>query len=524
MNAFSLRLFLCTLLSLMIFSPNVSAQLDSVFGDETSGDSLAGENLDSLAADAANDPQAAFDAAMKAGQELLAQEQWAEALAEFQTAAQIGGNFAAPYVGLGKCYVGLDATQDALTQFTRAMTVFGATTEPEALFEAHMERGKIYLTIPSQYNTAVEDFATAAQLDPKSAEAQYFFGRSQLLQTISSIGRGLDQTGQATLRASLEMFAKAIELNPNYGEAYLDRGRTLLRLRLIELAVADHEKAVQLMAGNTKILADLAFAYRSRAQLESGKPDADSNKMIADYNAALKAMDSYLAAHGNTPRLKPWDKPEPLEIQMQSVLISKAETLIDLGNEQNREKSHYQSAIRVADRYLALAELPSDEQAQGHYMRGRSLRMLGNLDQAIDEFGEAIALSRQAGQPNPEAAFRRGILYFRQGDYDRALADFENALLNPTSFQADSRVLLWKGLAKAKQGKPNEAIRNYSLAIRNYSEYRYAYLNRGLAYLETGNEEKALKDFNALLRIDRTDKKAAHYRKITRERLAEKSL
>ena len=523
MNAFSLRLGLFTLTTVLLFSSGVSAQLDSVFGDDTS--SLeSGDSLESLTTDAAADPQAAFNSAMTAGQELLQQGQFTEAIAKFQEAQQIGPNFAAPYVGLGKCYVGLDSTQDALTQFTRAMTVFGATTEPEALFQAHMERGKIYLEIPSQYNTAVEDFATAAQLDPKSAEAQYFFGRSQLLQTISSIGRGLDQTGQATLRSTLELFAKAIELNPNYGEAYLDRGRTLLRLRLIELSVADHEKAVQLLPQNTKILADLGFAYRNRAQLESSKPNPDTGKMIADLNAALTAMDSYLAAHGNTPRLKPWEKPEPLEIQMQSVLISKAETLISLGDEQDKNKSRYQAAIGVADRYLRLAELPPDEEAQGHYVRGLALRMLGNLEQAIDEFGEAISLSRQAGQPNPEASFRRGILYFRQGDYDRALSDFDNALLNPISFQADSRVLFWKGLANAKLEKPNEAIRNYSLAIRNYPNYRYALLNRGLAYLDTGKDEKALQDFNTLLRIDRTDKKAASYRSITKDRMNEKSL
>ena len=94
--------------------------------------------------------------------------------------------------------------------------------------------------------------------------------------------------------------------------------------------------------------------------------------------------------------------------------------------------------------------------------------------------------------------FRRGEFYFRNGDSDRAIADLSAFILlpfdlrgNPNSVEA----LNDRGVSYAKKREYDRAIADYTEAIRLDRGSALSYSNRGSAYEEKGELDKALADF-----------------------------
>jgi tetratricopeptide (TPR) repeat protein len=88
--------------------------------------------------------------------------------------------------------------------------------------------------------------------------------------------------------------------------------------------------------------------------------------------------------------------------------------------------------------------------------------------------------------------FNRAQIYFRNEDYDRAIADFSAYIrLNPVSVAAFNE----RGLSYAKKGEYDRAIADYTEAIRLDRVSVLPYINRGSAYEKKGELEKALSDF-----------------------------
>jgi tetratricopeptide (TPR) repeat protein len=88
--------------------------------------------------------------------------------------------------------------------------------------------------------------------------------------------------------------------------------------------------------------------------------------------------------------------------------------------------------------------------------------------------------------------FHRAQIYFRNGDYDRAIADLSAFIqLNPNSVRA----LNDRGLSYEKKGEYDKAIADYSEVIRLVKDSALSYYNRGSAYEKKGEYDKALADF-----------------------------
>jgi tetratricopeptide (TPR) repeat protein len=507
------------LLALTLVSP---ALAQDEFGDTgTTADDILGPDTETVPDDTTgldetqqSEAQAAFDAAMAEGQALQEQGKWAEAVAKYQDIInRTRGAAPQPYLELGRSLAALKNNDQALQAFTQAILTQGAASVPGLVSSAHIERGKVYLEA-GQYQDASDDFGNAVGADPTNPEAHYFNGRALLLQVLTSSSAGTDQAAESAFQMALGSFSKAIGLKPDYGEAYLDRGRVLLRLRQIDYAVEDQLKAVELMGASSEAAADLGFTYKARASFEAANPAPDSQKIVASYRASISSLDRFLASHSVAVRPKPWEPTDPLEVQPIAALLTRAETYIDLGDELGRDRKQYQLAIADCEQYLSLAHLTASERAQGHFTRGVAKRMLNDFPGAIDDFGSAIRLVKQTLRPYyPEAHLRRGIIYFHQGAYDRAITDFQEATINPTSpLQADPRAMLWLGLAYVKQNNLEMAVQSYTRAIAGYDDYGPAYVNRGLTYMKLGRYDRALNDFNAALRLDGSNQKVKRYR------------
>ncbi len=96
----------------------------------------------------------------------------------------------------------------------------------------------------------------------------------------------------------------------------------------------------------------------------------------------------------------------------------------------------------------------------------------------------------------------RAQFYQMQGDYERAIADLNEAIrLDPKSAVAYNN----RGSAYAFQGDIDRAIADFSEAIRLDPKSADAYYNRGLAYLYSGDLAKALADVSEASELDPQD-------------------
>ena len=145
--------------------------------------------------------------------------------------------------------------------------------------------------------------------------------------------------------------------------------------------------------------------------------------------------------------------------------------------------SHNEKQLREAEDRIA-----REESAENYFYRGNVFFRLKMYDKAIADYTQAI-------EKNPECAEaynNRGIAYRKTGEYDKAIADYTQTLeKNPEYIEA----YINRGIVYRKTGEYDKAIADYTQALEKNPEYAEAYNNRGYAYDETGEYDKAIADY-----------------------------
>jgi tetratricopeptide (TPR) repeat protein len=136
------------------------------------------------------------------------------------------------------------------------------------------------------------------------------------------------------------------------------------------------------------------------------------------------------------------------------------------------------------------------------FIMGERYFKTGNYDKALVEYNKAIALNSNF----PVALFSRGRIYHEKGDLDRTIADYTGVI----KLKNDSVVVYnYRGYAYAQKGDHSRAIQDYSHAIALKQDYGDAWFNRGFSYWEKGDYDKAIADFTKLIELE--PKNAAVY-------------
>ena len=98
----------------------------------------------------------------------------------------------------------------------------------------------------------------------------------------------------------------------------------------------------------------------------------------------------------------------------------------------------------------------------------------------------------------PEYFDNRGLSYAANGDYDRAIADYNEAI----RITPQANFLTNRGDAYNQKGDYDRAIDDYDRALKLNPGFYLAYNNRGAAYRRKGDLDRAIENYEQALRIN----------------------
>ena len=198
------------------------------------------------------------------GSSLALMGRFVEAIHSFSTAISIDPTVADAYKRRGQTRAAIDLLRDAAQDLTRAAEL--APGDGDTLFQRGVVHSKMRL-----FQRALADLKLAAELGEDSAALH------------NGLGMAHGQLGN--LRESIEAYDRALELEPGFVEALLNKGRIAKEGGLLELSLGSFESAI-------RIDVDGRFpqAHQFRAQLHysAGRP----HLCIAD-------METYLARNSS---------------------------------------------------------------------------------------------------------------------------------------------------------------------------------------------------------------------------------
>ena len=170
-----------------------------------------------------------------------------------------------------------------------------------------------------------------------------------------------------------------------------------------------------------------------------------------------------------------------------------AQSPTQLGPLCTSEKSPADQQIDACTKIIARKFFSGAQLSTIYFWRAVGWNKKGNYAQVIADTTEAIRLHTDQAGYN-----LRGSAYFDEGEYDIAIADFNDALRMgpPSGIIFHNRANAWRG-----KGEYAKAIADYDQAIKFNPREAFSYQNRGAAKQALGNLDGALADIDEAIRL-----------------------
>jgi tetratricopeptide (TPR) repeat protein len=287
-------------------------------------------------------------------------------------------------------------------------------------------------------------------------------------QTASELfDQGVAAHGQGRYEQAIELYDRALELDPNFSEAFRKRGLSYRELGDYDRCFADYDRALEADPANGN-------AYRS-------------------YAMALQKLDRHQEA------VRWADRGLEVDPDFANLWLTRAVSHNALGDTRR--------AIADCDRALELD--PSNKWAFN--TRGLALSSSGASEQAVADFDRALAL-------DPDwttAVVNRAVDLNKLGRSKEAEEDARRALaLNADDAYAYNAL----GDSLRHQDKLREAVNAYDRAIELKSDFAPPLFYRGWTLIELGRHDDAVEDFTRYLKLRPNNARAYNNRGSARQR------
>jgi|GEM_PF-5986682 tetratricopeptide (TPR) repeat protein len=416
-----------------------------------------------------------------------------EAIKKYSDAIAKRKTFNDAYLNRGICYLETSDFDKAIADFN-----FFIERKPTVAV-GYINRAQAY-TEKKMYDEALKDYATALQNNPRAEDKQLIF----LNRAATYYNKG-DYDG-AIKDYSDYITAAGAKPEPvgflNRGLAYLNKGRALAEKNDEAGSKTAFASAAKDFDAYVTAKPDDPEGYISRAEANVGAKIFD--KAITDLNkyTTMKPND----AIGFALRAQAYLSMDPSKPTEASTDITKA-LAIDPNNQQFAglrlqlasayyKKGDLKGAVDEATKLLSVPgqaknKLALTIRAQAlSDMAAKNASDTASLANAIKDYDVLIMIDA-----NDAISLRnRGVAYYRLNQFDKAIPDFD-AYIKLKPNEAEGYNLKGLTLLKMMPPKYDLAIQAYSAYIAKKPDDTIALYNRGLAYYEMKNYEKALPDF-----------------------------
>ena len=367
----------------------------------------------------------------------------------------------------------LQALRD-LTQAPTATVALPAASSPKFLFaRPKLSKPLFYKVLISITALGVGIAATILIVNlVKSTNATDLYRRGE---TLLELKRYQD---------ALAAYIRAVELRPEYAEAWKGQGNTLLELKRYQDALEAYDKAIQIQPNNLD-----AWTGRGKALDHLQRYE----EAIASFDGALKIQPNSLDA---------WNERGSVQIKLQhySDAIASFDKAVKIQPNESlawykrgialHNLRRYQDAVESYDK--AVEHKPDASEAW--YQRGNALINLQKYKEAVESYDKAVQF-----QPNFQSAwYSRGSALNNQRQFKDAVASFDQAVKLNSS---DSEAWYSRGWALHQLQRYEEAVSSYDKAVRLKRNSDQAWYNLGNALYNLKQYQEAIASYNRAVEI-----------------------
>jgi tetratricopeptide (TPR) repeat protein len=243
---------------------------------------------------------------------------------------------------------------------------------------------------------------------------------------------------------AIKAYSEAIAIDPDYAEAYINRGLCFYFANDPEVAISNFENALEL---DYEPQTPQMYVNRGRAHSILEEIEA----AIDDFGKALELDPEFIEAYVRRGNIYAW-----------------------IMNDFDLAFPDFESAIAIDPEYALI-----------YQKRGYAYILQGEYESAIEDLNLAIDLDLQ----DSANYYYRGLAYFNLDETDKAIFDFSEALdLNPQ----DAWAYYFRGLSYAIQGNFDLGIDDLNASLEIDPKFAYAHYFLGFMYDDSLEPEMAI--------------------------------
>lgn len=288
------------------------------------------------------------------------------------------------------------------------------------------------------YEVAMDRFSDLVDQDAYHHEAVFYLGRCHYQ---------LDNFSEA-----LGYFSDVTDMEPGFYPAWYYLGK-------VHHDNSEYDLALEAYGEALRINSDLAVVYLDRARIYDGR------------DMRSEALENY-------------NKHEELAGGSYQLYYNRAVLLNKMG--------HLSQALN--DALKAIEHQP--QRAEPFILRSRIFRRQNQMGRAEQELNNYLSVNDQSEKAYTE----RADLYFEQGEYQKALNDYE--VITSRFDNRNVHALYRQGVCYARVGNEMRARRAFTRVISQDRNHADAYAQRAFVYLDMNQDSRAQQDLRTALRLD----------------------
>jgi tetratricopeptide (TPR) repeat protein len=342
-------------------------------------------------------------------------------------------------------YLTIREFEKALADYTRSIEIYSRNRSKSCPYG---RRGNLYEEL-GQWEEAVADYAEEIRQSPKS---EYGY----VCRINAYKARGEFEKADADCAEAIEQLAENVKLNPGEWRYYAARAQIYVLKGDLDQAI-DAYCEIMRVGARDGLAMSAAFQLRQLCELKG------------DWDRALNCLSEDIRQYPDRS----------------SGHLARGRVYFDNGE--------YDEAIADFTEAIRLEPTP-----WGHTALAEVYEKTRNWDKAIDEASEAIRIA--ASQPHGAAYRLRARIYRSKGDFAKADADMRQAVqVASDNIKENPNMLHYRylriGLYREQQ-KFDQALAECNRIVDLEPKSDQPLFYRGLVYLEKGDYEKALVDFD----------------------------